>query len=106
MRLFESIQRVVEVGKVVKITVPASFSLIIDNKTEGVATLYHAQNAKIGFPLLSQSSMEIEQIPEASEFWLKIEENEIKENEGLYIIARPFLEINSPEQNNTVVINK
>ena len=106
MRLFESIQRVVEVGKVVKITVPASFSLIIDIKTEAIATLFSSQGSKIGFPLSPQSSIEIERIPEASEFWLKIEETEIKENEGLYIIPRPFLEINTPEQNNTVVINK
>jgi|GEM_PF-3407972 len=105
MRLFENIQRVVEVGSVTKVVVPASFSMVLDNKTDVPAIIYHSQNSKIGFPLLAGETLEIERIPEAADFWVKIEDTMIKDNQGLYILSRPFIENNNPEENNTVIFN-
>lgn len=104
MKLFENIQRVVEVGKLTKVVVPASFSLVLDNKTDVPVIIYDSQSSKIGFPILAGESMEIENIPEDSEFWIKMRETEIKENQGFFTISRPFIE--ATEENNTVIINQ
>ena len=106
MKLFESIQRVVEVGKVTKVVVPASFAVILDNKTDATVLFYESQYSKVGFPLASGATWELERIPEPSETWVEIEETEIKENQGLFVVVRPYLDVEKPEENNTVIMNQ
>jgi hypothetical protein len=105
MNLFESIQKVVEVGKKIKVSVPASHSIVLTNKTDGTAILYSKFSTKVGYPLLSGESLEIEKVPETSTFYLQLKDAEITEDQGFYIVAQPYFKTEQPERNNTVVIN-
>lgn len=106
MKLFENIQRFVEVGKVTKVVVPASFSIILDNKTEASVLVRESQFSKISFPVLAGEEMELERIPEPAETWIEILDTEIKEHQGFYVVCRPYLDVERPEENNTVIMNK
>ena len=110
MKILENIQRFTEVGKATKVSVPASFSIILDNKTDTTVLFFESQFAKVPFPLSSGSVMELENIPESAETWIFIEEQEnleIGKNQGLYVVCRPLLNTEEKaEENNTVIINK
>lgn len=106
MKLFEDIQRVTEVETKRKVVVSASFSLVLDNKTDVTILILSSQQSFVGYPLLAGETIEVENIPQASEFYVFIPNTEIEKNQGLYIISRPFLDSKKPEENNTVIFNR
>ncbi|GAB7086062.1 hypothetical protein [Marinifilum fragile] len=107
MRLFENIQSVVEAGRLIKVSVSASKALIITNKTKSTAILHPNASSKIGYPLETKESLEIEDIKEEADFWVFLEDSEIAEKEGLFLISQTETrDFTSQNTNNTVVIQK
>ena len=107
MRLFENIQSVVEAGRLIKVSVPASKALVLTNKTKSTIFLHPNASSKIGYPLETKESLEIEDIREEADFWVFLEASEIAENEGLFLISQTETRnVTVPNTNNTVVIQK
>lgn len=105
MRLFENIQSVVEAGQLIKVSVPASKALILTNKTKSTVILHPNASSKIGYPLETKESLEIQDIVEEADFWVFLQTSELEENEGLFLISQTETRnLITQSTNNTVVI--
>lgn len=104
MRLFADIQKVVEAGTKRKVSVPASKALIVTNKTKATVILYTDSFSKIGYPLEAKESLEIEDITEETDFFVLIQDTEIVENEGLFLISQTPVPESQIASNNTVIV--
>ncbi|MDM8159041.1 hypothetical protein QUH73_04325 [Labilibaculum sp. K2S] len=107
MRLFADIQKIVGAGTKQKVSVPASKSLIVTNKTKAPVILYTNSSSKIGYPLEKKESLEVQDITEETDFYVLIEDTEIIENEGLFLISQtPLSEAERVSRNTVIVQNK
>lgn len=105
MRLFEDVQKVAGAGRL-EISVPASKALIISNLTKDEAIIFASSTAKVGYPIPSKGSLEIEVVPEQGEFWVELKDQALQGEEGLYMISRIDFEFqNTKKVYNTTVIN-
>lgn len=104
MRLFTDIQKVVEAGAKQKVSVPASKALIVTNKTKAPVILYTNASSKIGYPLETKESLEIQDITEETDFFVLIQDTEIVENEGLFLISQTPLPEAERVSRNTVIV--
>ncbi|MDE5419128.1 hypothetical protein L3049_14100 [Labilibaculum sp. DW002] len=103
MRLFVSIQKVVEAGRRLTVSVPASKALIVTNKTKAPVVLFAEQGAKVGYPLEVQESIEIEEITETTDFFIEIQDETVEGNEGLYLLSQTESERTGRTQNNVII---
>lgn len=107
MRLFADIQKVVEAGTKQKVSVPASKSLIVTNKTKATVILYTNSASKIGYPLEVKESLEVQDIMEEADFFVLIQDTEIIEEEGLFLISQtPLSEAERVSRNTVIVQNQ
>ena len=106
VRLFENIQKVIEAGRRIQVSVPASKALIITNKTKEVVNIYQNSSNKIGYPLEPKESLEVEYIDEEAIFHVEILDNALSKNEGLFLISQTGIFQQPQNTSNTVVIKK
>jgi len=107
IRLFEDIQKIVEVGVNKEVSVPASKSLIITNSTNGIAYIYRKDSDKIGYPLKVDETLEVQGVLEEAIFDVKLLATEIGENQGLFLISQhEDRDFQTLKEMNTVIINK
>lgn len=106
MQLFEDIQKVVSGGERIKISIPPCYSTVLTNKTDDVIYLYSKQSSRIGYPLLTGETLEVENVPETSSFYTTLLDTDTTEEKGLYILCRPFIETTNHGEINNVVIQK
>lgn len=104
MRLFADIQQIVETGTKQKVSVPASKSLIVTNKTKATVILYTDSFSKIGYPLQKKESLEIQDITEEADFFVLIQDDKLAKNEALFLISQTPLSEQERISRNTVVI--
>ncbi|MBI9035471.1 MULTISPECIES: hypothetical protein [Ancylomarina] len=108
MRLFEGIQKIIETGTRLRVSVPVSKSIILSNKTTGNILIYPDMSSKIGFPLKPKEDLEIDYIDKEATFHVELEADLIKDEEGFYIISQTDLTERTKEGQrviNTVVVN-
>lgn len=91
MRLFEGIQKIIETGMRLKVSVPVSKSIILSNKTDGNILIFPDMSSKVGFPLKPNEDLEIDYIDKEASFHVELKTELIEDEEGFYIISQTDL---------------
>jgi len=91
MRLFEGIQKIIEIGTRLMVSVPISKSIVLRNKTKGNILIYPDMSSKTGFPLEPNEDLIIDYIDKEATFHVELKAESIKEEEGFYIISQTDL---------------
>jgi hypothetical protein len=108
MRLFEGIQKIIETGTRLRVSVPVSKSIILSNKTKGDILIYPDMSSKIGFPLKPKEDLEIDYIDKGATFHVLLKAESIEGEEGFYIISQTDLTERTNEGQrviNAVIVN-